>query len=113
MSSFTENPTISNLQKVVDDWITSEGGGYWPPLSMLAAILEELGEVSRALNFFERIKPPKNDQEIGDLGLELADLIISIVCVANYYKIDLSEKLIEKIEKIKIRDKNRFINLKK
>jgi NTP pyrophosphatase (non-canonical NTP hydrolase) len=112
MNSFTKNPTVSNLQKVVNDWISSEGGGYWPPLSMLAAILEELGEVSRELNFIENIKPPKNDQEIGDLGLELADLMISIVCLANYYKINLSEKLIEKIEKIKIRDKNRFKNFK-
>lgn len=108
MNSISEEFTVSQLQKQVDDWINSEGGGYWPPLSMLAAIMEELGEVSRVLNFVEKIKPPKTDQEIGDLGLELADLIISIVCMANYYDISLSDKLIEKIEKIKIRDKNRF-----
>ncbi len=45
MSSFSKDFTISNLQKEIDDWIINEGGGYWPPLSMLAAILEELGEI--------------------------------------------------------------------
>ena len=109
MSSFSKDLTISNLQKEIDNWIINEGGGYWPPLSMLAAILEELGEVSREINIIEKIKPPKSDQIKGDLGMELADLVISIICTANYYKIDLTQKLIEKIKQIKIRDKNRFI----
>jgi NTP pyrophosphatase (non-canonical NTP hydrolase) len=109
MSLFSKNPTISNLQKEIDKWITTEGGGYWPPLSMLAAVIEELGEVSREINFIEKIKPPKSNQEVGDLGLELADLIISIICIANDYNINLTEKLNTKIKEIKIRDKNRFI----
>ncbi len=109
MSLFSKKSTISNLQKEIDVWINTEGGGYWPPLSMLAAIIEELGEVSRVINFMEKIKPPKSNQEVGDLGLELADLIISIICIANDLKIDLTEKLIEKIDNIKIRDKNRFV----
>ena len=36
-------------QKEVDDWI-SEHGGYWPPLSMLARLMEECGELSREIN---------------------------------------------------------------
>ncbi len=27
--------------------------------------------------------------------MELADLVITIICTANYYKIDLTEKLIK------------------
>jgi len=109
MSLFQKHSNVLNLQKEVDEWINTEGGGYWPPLSMLAAVIEELGEVSRVINFIEKIKPPKSNQEMGDLGLELADLIISIICIANYYKIELTEKLKEKIKDIKIRDKDRFV----
>ena len=112
MSRFNKDFTISNLQKEIGDWIINEGGGYWPPLSMLAAIIEELGEVSREINIIEKIKPLKSDEEKGDLGLELTDLIMSIVCIANFYKIDLTEKIIKKIKIIKIRDKNRFMNIK-
>ncbi len=111
MSLFHKHSNVLNLQKDVDEWINTEGGGYWPPLSMLAAILEELGEVSREINIIEKIKPPKSNQVKGDLGMELADLVIAIICTANYYKIDLTQKLIEKIKQIKIRDKNRFIKL--
>ncbi len=40
---------ISEAQKKVDELIQSFGG-YWEPLSMMARITEETGELARALN---------------------------------------------------------------
>ena len=44
----TEN-SFKEIQKRVDIWIR-EHGGYWSPLSMTCAIMEELGEVAREIN---------------------------------------------------------------
>ena len=40
---------IKEAQKQVDDKI-KEYGGYWEPLSMLARLTEEVGELARAMN---------------------------------------------------------------
>ena len=40
---------IKEMQKDVDNWI-SKYGGYWPPLSMLARLMEETGELAREMN---------------------------------------------------------------
>ena len=40
--------------------------------------------------------------------MELADLLFSIICLANYYKINLGDKLNRILEKYTIRDADRF-----
>ena len=99
--------TIKDFQQIIDQWI-QEHGGYWPPLSMLASISEEIGEVAREINHLEGFKPKKETEPEGDLGEELADLFFSVICVANYYKIDLDKKIHRILEKYTKRDKNRF-----
>ncbi len=102
----TQPNSLKDFQKRIDQWIM-EHGGYWPPLSMLAAIIEEIGEIARELNNIEGFKPLKS-RENGDLGEELADLLYAIACLANYYKIDLEEKLDNTILKYIKRDASRF-----
>ena len=75
---------------------------------MLASIMEELGEVSREINHLEGIKPKKTTEKPSKIGEELADLLFSLICVANYYKTDLNDDFQAVIEKYKERDKNRF-----
>ena len=36
---------LKEIQKIVDDWISQFEEGYWPPLSLLAAVVEEVGEL--------------------------------------------------------------------
>ncbi|MHA1723558.1 MAG: nucleotide pyrophosphohydrolase [Promethearchaeota archaeon] len=100
--------TLKEFQEKIDEWISSHGG-YWPPLSMGISITEELGEVAREINHLEGFKPRKTSETLSSLGEELADLIFSIICVANYYKIDLTNNLNHVIEKYDKRDKHRFI----
>jgi len=99
--------SIVEIQKLVNNWIV-EHGGYWPPLSMICAIMEELGEVAREVNSLEGYKPKKSERKNTNLGEELADLLFSIICIANHYKIDLGKELINTFNKYAERDSNRF-----
>lgn len=100
--------SFKQIQKLIDDWIKKHGG-YWPPLSMLAAVMEELGELSKEINSLEGHKPKKGEIIKSSLGDELADLIYSIVCIANYYKVDLDEEFKKVMKKYSERDSERFL----
>jgi NTP pyrophosphatase (non-canonical NTP hydrolase) len=99
--------TLAEYQTRIDNWV-KEHGGYWSPLSMLSAIMEELGELAREINHLEGFKPKKSDSEVIGIGQELADILFSLSCMANYYKIDLSIELDQAIRKFSERDKDRF-----
>jgi len=98
------------IQKIVDKFILGHGG-YWPPLSMICAIMEELGELAREINSLEGYKPKKSEKLNSNLGEELADLLFSVICLANSYKIDLGRDFINIIEKYSKRDSTRFLRL--
>ena len=99
--------SFKEIQKKVNNWIL-EHGGYWPPLSMICAIIEELGEVAKEVNSLEGYKPKKSNKLEINLGEELADLLFSIICIANHYKIDLGKEFKEIFKKYSERDSNRF-----
>jgi len=100
--------SIKEIQQIVNNWI-KDHRGYWPPLSMISAIMEELGELAREVNSLEGYKPKKESVRAkSNLGEELADLLFSIICVANHYKIDLSDELDKIINKYSERDSRRF-----
>ena len=103
-----ERLTLKKAQKIVDDWINQFEEGYWPPFSMLASLVEEVGELAREINAKEKIKKKKGMESEGDIGLEMADILFSLICLANHYKIDLESKFREVIEKYSSRDFNRW-----
>lgn len=98
---------LSDIQKVVNEWISQFEDGYWPPLSLLAAIVEEVGELSREINDREGYKK-KRTPDNTDLSLELADVLFSLVCIANYYRIDLEEAFKAVMIKYAKRDMQRW-----
>ncbi|GAH68419.1 unnamed protein product [marine sediment metagenome] len=99
--------SLIEIQEKVDKWI-HEHGGYWPPLSMICAAMEELGEIAREINSLEGYKPKKPGLRDSRLGEELADLLFSTICIANHYKIDLGEEINKVFEKYSKRDSTRF-----
>ena len=103
-----EKKSLRQIQDKVNDWIL-EHGGYWPPLAMLSAVIEEIGELAREINHLEGYKPKKSKKRESDLGEELADLLFSIICIANHYNIDLNEKIYYIMKKYSKRDAKRFI----
>ena len=98
---------MKTVQKIVDNWINQFEEGYWSPLSMLAAVVEETGELAREINDKEGVKK-KRAPDKANLSLELADLLFSLVCIANYYHIDLDEAFKEVMDKYTNRDMKRW-----
>ena len=89
---------IKEAQKNVDKIIETYGG-YWEPLSMLARLVEEVGEVSRAINIKHGGKKSKFKGDGREIEKELADLTFTLFAIANALNVDLDKELNEKIEK--------------
>jgi len=102
-----EKISLQDIQAAIHNWIT-EHGGYWSPLAMLSAIMEELGELAREINHLEGYKPKKSEKNRFNIGEELADILYALVCIANHYKIDLGTELKKVIGKYSERDSIRF-----
>ncbi len=100
--------TIAEIQKEVDEWAQQFEKPYFSPLSMLATMTEELGEVSRVINNLYGDKKKKEGEHLKDLEEELGDLLFTIICMANYHNISLNDAQERKLEKIYGRDNNRF-----
>ena len=75
---------------------------------MLASLIEETGELAREINSLEKIKKKKSSERETDVGLELADILFSLICIANYFEIDLEDNFRKVIEKYTIRDEKRW-----
>jgi NTP pyrophosphatase (non-canonical NTP hydrolase) len=54
-----EQLSISAMQKEVDDFIQQFKMGYFSPLSQMARLTEEVGELAREVNHYYGEKPKK------------------------------------------------------
>jgi len=99
---------IKEMQRDVDTWITQFEEGYWSPLSMLARLTEEVGEFAREVNHQYGEKPKKPEEAIGDLALELADILFIVICYANSLNIDLEDSFKRVMAKYRYRDHDRW-----
>ena len=100
--------SLAAYQKKIDDSLQPLAKPYWDPLSQLARIIEEVGEVSRILNDKYGDKPKKKDEVLEDLADELADIIFATICLANSEGIDLDPAMKRAIAKLHTRDKDRY-----
>ena len=91
----------------VDAYISQFEEGYFPPLLLLARLTEELGEIARVLAH-ENGKTPKPGEDVGDLEMELADLLFVMVCLANRRGLNLERGFTRMMEKIETRDAERW-----
>ncbi len=99
---------LSKYQKQIDDSVQKFAVPYWSPLSNLAHLIEEVGEVSRMLNAEFGDKPMKPTDNPDTLAEEIADVIYSALCLANSQGIDMDEPMRLAIGKLETRDKDRF-----
>ena len=99
---------ISEAQRAVDAWIGQFKEGYWPPLTNLARLTEEVGELARELNHRYGNKVKRADEPEQDLALELADILFVVITIANEQKIDLEEAFQRTLEKYRQRDSERW-----
>lgn len=105
---FADDLTLREAQERVDAWISQFEEGYWPPLSNLARLIEEVGELAREMNHRFGHKPKKPEEPDQDLAIELADILFVLLVIANEQGIDLDHALGEVLEKYRLRDSQRW-----
>lgn len=102
----TDNITIADLQRIVDEWITGIGHGYFTPLTNMAILAEETGEVARQMSRLYGDQTFKTG-EAPNLADELADVVWVITAIANQTGVDLTDALRRNLEKKTTRDLHR------
>ena len=97
------------MQIQVDDWVSQFETPYWPPLSMMAQLSEEVGELARVLNneYGGRVKKAADPNS--EIGSEICDIIFALICIANSHNINLSERWDKTIGARCERDKERYV----
>lgn len=99
---------LKKRQEEVHEWISGFREGYWKPLSMLARLTEEVGELARELNHTYGEKPKKRGEREGSIGEELADILFVTMALANSLDIDLDQEFDRTLEKYRTRDATRW-----
>jgi len=99
--------TIRGAQEMVDDWIKTIGVSYFSELSQLAQLVEEVGEVARVISRTYGDQSFKKSDEGKKLADELADVLFTLICMANSTGVDLTEALNKNLAKKTKRDKKR------
>ncbi|MCS1351008.1 nucleotide pyrophosphohydrolase [Mechercharimyces sp. CAU 1602] len=107
----SENKTMQEMQEEVDQYISQFQEGYFQPLSMLARMTEEVGELAREVNHRFGEKPKKETEEASSLESELGDLLFITLCFANSQKIDLEKAFTNVMKKYQTRDKDRWTRI--
>ena len=102
--------TISELQQQVNQWITTTGVRYFSPLTNMAILAEEVGEVARIMARRYGDQSEKSSDQGRDLGDELADVIWVVTCLANQTGVDLTKAMQRNFEKKSTRDATRHKN---
>lgn len=103
-----EDKTLNQIQIEIDEWANQFVKPYFAPLSMMAAMTEEVGEIARVINTMYGDKKSKSGEDIKDLEEEIGDLMFTIGCMANAEGINLEEAFKRKMNKVFNRDNNRF-----
>ncbi|MCM1292493.1 MAG: nucleotide pyrophosphohydrolase [Bacteroides sp.] len=98
--------TIAGFQREVDRWITTTGVRYFSPLTNMAILAEEVGEVGRQIARIDGDQSFKEGEK-PQLADELADVLWVVAAIANQHGIDLEQAIMNNIDKKSIRDKER------
>lgn len=103
--------SLADIQREVDAYITQFKEGYFSPLSMLARMTEEVGELAREVNHRFGEKPKKKDEADNSIEMELGDVFFIVLCFANALGIDLTEAHNRVMHKFNTRDADRWTKI--
>lgn len=101
--------TIAQMQHAVDTWIKSYGVRYFSPLTNMAVLAEECGEVARVMArvYGDQSAKPGDGLALAD---ELADVVWVVAAIANQTGVDLTAAFRNNLVKKSVRDKERHKN---
>src|SRR3954469_25441278 len=103
---------LTAAQQRIDTWISQFEEGYFHPLTNLARLTEEVGELAREINHRFGQKTKKPEEAEGDLAMEMADILFVLICMANRERIDLQEAFERMMAKVTARDDTRWTKKK-
>ena len=99
---------MEKYQKELDEFFKKKDWPYWSPLSILACLFEEGGEVARLVNHLYGDKRKKDSEKEQELEEELGDVLYTLICFANSTGINLDSAIRKSLDKAATRDKDRF-----
>ncbi len=103
--------TLRDCQEEVDAWIRTIGVRYFSELTNTAILTEEVGEVARLMARLYGDQSFKSGETTkDDLGLEMADVLFVLICLANQTGIDLTQAFTQAMDKKTRRDRERHAN---
>jgi NTP pyrophosphatase (non-canonical NTP hydrolase) len=106
----SNNMTIEQAQKDIDQWITTTGVRYFSELTNLGILMEEVGELSRLMvRKYGEQSFKENEKEL-NISDELADVLCVLMFIANQTGVDLTSSLKKNFEKKNLRDAERHLN---
>ena len=100
--------TLTQYQREVDEWIQTIGVRYFSELTNTAVLMEEVGELARLMSRTYGDQSFKEGEE-RDLGMEMADVLFVLICLANQTGVDLEEALARDGQETR-RDRDRHAN---
>ncbi len=104
-----EQRTLTDYQREVDEWIRTIGVRYFSELTNTAVLMEEVGELARLMARTYGDQSFKEGEE-RDLGMEMADVLFVLICLANQTGVELQEAFCRSMEKKTRRDRDRHVN---
>ena len=104
--------SLNDSQRRVDAWISQYEEGYFDPLTNIARLTEEVGELAREVNHRFGQKTKKADEDPGDMAMEMADIMFVLICMANREGIDLQQAFDAMMTKVERRDAARWTRKK-
>ena len=100
--------SLTDAQRRVDAWVSQFEEGYFHPLTNIARLAEEVGELAREINHRYGQKTKKAEEAGGDVAMEMADILFVVICMANREGIDLQEAFDRMMAKVETRDDGRW-----
>ncbi len=106
MDRDTDEMTLREAQATVDRWITTVGVRYFSPLTNMAVLAEEVGEVARVMarRYGDQSFKPGEADTLAD---ELADVMWVVMAIANQSGVDLTDAFARNLAKKSARDARR------
>src|SRR5690625_2244527 len=95
--------TTKEIERIVDEYISQFEEGYFSPLSLMARLSEEVGELAREINHYYGEKPKKVTEHEKTIEEELGDLLFVIACFAN--SLNVEKKHEKSIHQIRVAQK--------
>lgn len=98
--------SFDDLVEGIGSFIKNQGG-YWDSVWMLAALTEELGELSRTLQSYEGLRekntPIISNSKIDQVEEECGDLFFALICLTNSLGLNLKKAGFKTLNKYKKR----------